>query len=232
MSGDTTRVTVYCDHWSSLDRAVSRIDTSYIESREASLPEGPRCSKDLINDRGCWWWFGDRGDTTQQPAESYVCVFYVPILVGKDGSHPTDLSHDQGNQIRPIPSLLSCDSLGGITQDSVMWNSTLCCSVRQFLISSNVSLKRSTILVFVAASFCLRLDRASLTSSVRPSVLINSTSIKTVTTESPKHQHEIDPTRPRHVWCKKTSVPVWDFDWLLWDPTCTLRRFYTLVVWR
>ncbi len=50
----------------------------------------------------------------------HVCVLYVPILVGKDGSHPTDLSHDQGNHIRPIPSLLSCDSLGGITQASVM----------------------------------------------------------------------------------------------------------------
>ena len=31
-------------------------------------------------------------------------------------------------------------------ETSTMWNSTLCCSVRQFLISSSASLKRSTIL--------------------------------------------------------------------------------------
>ncbi len=94
-----------------------------------------------------------------------------------------------------------------------MWNSTLCCSFRQFLISSSASLKRSTILAFVSASFCLRRVRASLTNSVRPSVLINATSISTASAESPKHQYEIHPTRPRRVWCKEPSVPFVVEDW-------------------
>ncbi len=59
-----------------------------------------------------------------------------------------------------------------------------------------------------------------------PIVSINTTSISTVRVESHKHQYEIHPTRPRHVWCKKPSLSVWGFGWLSRDPTCTLRRFF------
>jgi hypothetical protein len=78
----------------------------------------------------------------------------------------------------------------------------------------SASLNRSRILAFVSVSFCLRLVRESLTTSVRPNVLINVTSMKTVRAESPKHQYEVHPTRPRRTWWKKPSLSGWGFCWL------------------
>ncbi len=78
-------------------------------------------------------------------------------------------------------------------------------------------------------NFCLRVTRESLTSSVRPSVLINATSMKTARAASPKHQYAIHPTRPRCVCSKKQSLSGRGFCWLSSGPTCTLRRFCTRV---
>jgi hypothetical protein len=94
----------------------------------------------------------------------------------------TRVSHRSTNWFYPSILSVLCLLWDSLHSFCVMWNSTLCWSVRQFLISSSASLKRLTILVFVYASFYLRFDIASLTSSVRPSVLINTTSISTVRT--------------------------------------------------
>jgi hypothetical protein len=89
------------------------------------------------------------------------------------------VSFQSKTRIRVIhPLFVPCVSRAGITQASVMWNSTLCCSFRQFFVSSYACFSRSTILTFVSDIFYLRFPRESLTRSVRPSVLINTTSEK------------------------------------------------------